>query len=50
MHGLWGMGDLWVIPAYQLGGSTKLWVTGGYGFWQVWVMTGSSVAVFLAHI
>jgi hypothetical protein len=32
------------FPAHQVGGPAELWDITGYGFSQVWVMTGSNVA------
>jgi len=38
---------VWVMvcnfPAHQVGGLVELWDITGYGFSQVWVMTGSTV-------
>ena len=31
------------FPAHQVGGLVQLWDITGYGFSQVWVMTGSTV-------
>ena len=43
-HGLWGIIDLWVIPANQVGRSQNLWGFIDYGFSERWVMTASTVA------
>ena len=40
-HGI--MGYVVVFPASQLGRWASLWVTAGYGFRQVWVITVSTV-------
>jgi hypothetical protein len=32
------------FPAHQVGGLAELWDITGYGFSQVWVITGSTVA------
>ena len=39
------MGYVGDFPASQLGRWASLWVMGGYGFRQVWVITVSTVAV-----
>ena len=46
-HGLWSMGELWVIPANQLGGREISWVITEYGLPQVWVRTESTVCTHL---
>ena len=42
-HGI--MGYVADFPASQLGRWASLWVMGGYGFRQVWVITVSTVAI-----
>jgi len=40
---IWVMGYGMHFPAHQVGGQVELWDITGYGFSQVWVMTGSTV-------
>ena len=35
------------IPAHQVGRLAELWGIGGYGLSQAWVMTGSTVHIYI---
>ncbi|KAF8811548.1 hypothetical protein BYT27DRAFT_7221402 [Phlegmacium glaucopus] len=40
------MGYVMHFPAHQVGGLAELWDITGYGFSQVWVITGSTVHIY----